>query len=231
MFSKRNQTLFFALTGIIFLSLGSLTLNAQQIAVPSIRTEAENIDLSKFIGSRYMEETFKNGTVYDGLTSFEKKTFLRYDVYGDFFEMKKSPSDKKTDFLKQAAEIHLVMDGKTFYYKSYKDDEDKQRFGYLQKLERIGDIDFYLKYSTKLTMPVEAETTLEQDRPGKIKSYTYYVVGKSEQLAYAKISKKTILEYIPEEKRKDVKSYIKKEKLKFKNFQDLIKLANYVNGL
>lgn len=211
---------------VAVINFSYLSLEAQ-IAAPSIKKEAEKIDIADFLGSPYHEEKFVKAIIYDGLTSKESTQLVRYDALNDVFEMKSELSQSTPEYLKQSSEITVTIDSKKFYYKSYTNDEGKFVWGYLQEIAKVGNKLFYLKYGKTLIMPQEAKTTLEQDRPGKIKDQEYYVVGAENQLKYTTINKKTILFQIPLDKRDQVKAFIKKEKLKFKSIKDIKKLASF----
>ncbi|MDY8134850.1 hypothetical protein [Aquimarina sp. 2201CG5-10] len=191
----------------------------------------DEINLKDFNGSLYLEDIFIGGTVYDGLTKKEKQVFLRYDVYNDVFEMKDTQADKKYNFLKRSVEVKVLLNGKNFYFLNYTNNEGKLVSGYLDELAQISDIKLYVKYDKTLILPKKAQTSLETDRPGKIKDKMYYVVGKSENLKATTITKKSILTYIPEAQKKEVKEYIKKSRIKFKDPKDIKKIAEYYKTL
>jgi len=195
------------------------------------KKSGEKYDISDFRGSIYLDKKFKNGVVDDGLAKNKKNVFLRYDALNDVFEMKQSFSQGEHEFLKQAIEIHLTLEGRNFHYQYYKNYDGQNVWGYLHKIADFGNKSIYIKYGKKLIMPKKAKTSLEKDLPGKIKDNKYYVVDQVGQLGYAKINKKNITEYLPKDKQKQLKEFIKKEKLKFKDDLDFKKLADYCKTL
>lgn len=225
MFLKINQISAVISLYVVFISLFSQDIQSQ---IPYIKSDGKKIELSDFKGTPYLEEVFQKGAVHDGLTAKKKDMFLRYDALNDIFEMKKIKTAKKSDFLQKAFEIHITIGTKTFYYQNYKNNDGKDVIGYLQELATIEGTKFYRKYGKKLILPQKAKTSLEQDRPGKIKNNVYYVVGSANDLKAVDINKKLILNYIDKDKKASAKAFVKKNKLKFKDYADIKKLAGFL---
>ena len=80
-------------------------------------------------------------------------------------------------------------------------------------------------------MPQKAQTSLEQDLPGKIKDDSYYLVGKGNELKPAEIDKKNIYAFFSEEKTAKLKAYVKEHRLKFRDADDIKKLVDYSESL
>ncbi|MHA7058776.1 hypothetical protein ACWGOQ_0016245 [Aquimarina sp. M1] len=225
MFLKTNQII---LCFIVFVSFLHQSLQSQ---IPYVKPDGEKIELSDFRGSPYLEEEFQKGVVRDGITGKENMLFLRYDVLNDIFEMKDAKAAKKKDFLKKAFELRVVLGNKTFSYQNYTNDEGRNVTGYLQEIAAVNDKKFFVKYGKRLVMPQKAKTSLEQDRQGKIRDEAYYVVGMSNQVKVANINKKNILDYFPNYKRDKLKEFIKKNRLKFKDYSDIKELADYIDTI
>lgn len=225
MFLKINQNSVVISIYVILISFFSEDINSQ---IPYVKPDGEKIELEDFKGTPYLEEDFRTGVVYDGLTNNKREMFLRYDAFKDVFEMKKIKTAKTNEFLKEAFEIHVTLDTKTFYYLNYKNNDGIDVVGYLQEIAMIGDMKFYKKYGKKLILPQKAKTSLEQDRPGKIKNNVYYVVGSANDLKAAEINKKLILNYIADDKKASAKAFVKKNKLRFKDYADIKKLGDFL---
>jgi len=225
MFLKINQISVVISVYVVLISFFSEDINSQ---IPYVKPDGEKIDIKDFRGTQYLEEDFQKGVVYDGLAGSEKDMFLRYDALNDLFEMKKIKTEKNNEFLKKTFEINISLDTKKFYCLNYRNNDGNDVFGYLQEIATIGDMKFYRKYGKKLILPQKAKTTLEQDRPGKIKNKKYYVVGISNDLKAAEINKKLILNYIKSDKKASAKAFVKKNKLKFKDYKDIEKLADFL---
>jgi len=212
---------------LLTLTLGIGTIQAQ---IP-YKKSIETIDINDFKGTMYLEDTFVLSTIYDGLANHTRQAYLRYDAYNDVFEMKKSLQSKEHTHLRTSSVVSITYGTRKFYYRSYTTKSGKLQLGYLEEICKIGDQVFYKKYGKELIMPKKAQTTYEQDIPGKIANKTYYVVGAAKELKANAITKKTILNYIPSAHFDEIKSYIKQSKLKFKTPDDLQQLAKYCVGL
>ncbi|WP_299434954.1 hypothetical protein [uncultured Aquimarina sp.] len=228
MFIRTNQILTRILYFIVFVTFSYQNLQSQ---IPYVKPDGEKIELSDFKGTPYLDKEFQKGVVHDGLTGKENNLFLRYDALNDLFEMKDTKVAKNKKFLKKAFEVYVVFNGKTFYYQNYINDDGRSVVGYLHEIARVADKTIYMKYGKNLVMPEKAATSLEQDRPGRIKNETYYVVGVSNKLKATEIKKKNVLDHFPDDKKGKLKEFIKKNRLKFKDYSDIKKLADYMEKI
>lgn len=215
----------------IIICMSSSKLQAQVIAAPAIKASTEKLDLSDFKGSVYLEDKFQQGIIYDELTGQERNKWLRYNVLDDVFEIKQTESSKTIEVLKKTYEISVAFNDNRFYYRNYVDENGKATTGYVFKIAASKTNEFYKKYSKHLVMPQKAQTSLEQDRPGKIKDKNYYIVGKGNDLKPTEINKKNIYTFFSKEEVPNLKTYVKDHKLKFKKTDDIKELVDYSKSL
>ena len=228
MFIRTNQILTRILYFVAFVTFSYQNLQSQ---IPYVKPDGEKIELADFKGTPYLEKEFQKGVVYDGLTGKENNLFLRYDALNDTFEMKDTKATKNKEFLKKAYEVHVGINDKVFYYQNYINEGGRNVTGYLREITTVGDKKFYIKYGKNLVMPKKAATTLEQDRPGRIENESFYVVGVSNKLKATDIKKKNVLDHFPNDKRSELKQFIKKNRLRFKDEKDIKKLADYMKKI
>ena len=227
----KNTFLVIVYLNILLIYMGSSELNAQVIAAPSIKASTEKLDLSDFRGSVYLDDKFQQGTIYDELTGQEKNKWVRYNVLDDVFEIKQTENSTNVEVLKKTYEIYVEIKDKKFYFRNYIDKEGNNITGYVEKIAESKDNEFSIKYAKELIMPQKAQTSLEQDLPGKIKDDSYYLVGKGNGLKPAEIDKKNIYTFFSKEKMAALKAYVKEHRLKFRDTDDIKKLVNYSESL
>ncbi|RZS99715.1 hypothetical protein [Aquimarina brevivitae] len=231
MFFKVNELMVFTFITMFFYASIPSTLNAQVIAAPSIKTKAEKLDLSDFQGSPYLKEEYQQAMIYDAITGQNRNAFIRYNVLDDVFEIKSSKTANVVEELKKSYEIHVEFDNRKFYYRNYTDEGEKAVTGYLEQLGTSENNDFYIKYAKELRMPQKAQTSLEQDRPGKIRDQSYYLTGTGNAIKPSDIDKRNILNFFPKAQKAKLKEYIKEQRLKFRDAEDIKKLVVYFNSL
>ena len=228
---KKNTLLVLVCLNAVLIFIDSFELKAQVIAAPSIKASAEKLDLSDFRGSIYLDDKFQQGTIYDELTGQKKNKWIRYNVLDDVFEIKQSENSTNVEVLKKTYEISVEIKGKKFYFRNYIDKQGNNITGYVEKIAESKENEFCIKYAKELTMPQKAQTSLEQDLPGKIKDDSYYLVGKGNELKPAEIDKKNIYTFFSKEKTAKLKAYVKEHRLKFRDADDIKKLVDYSESL
>ena len=228
---KKNTFLAVVYLNAIFICISSLKLQAQVIAAPSIKASTEKLDLSDFRGSVYLNDKFQQGIIYDELTGQEKNKWIRYNVLDDVFEIKQTENSSNVEVLKKTYEIFVKIKDKRFYFRNYIDKQGNNITGYVEKIAESKENEFCIKYTKDLIMPQKAQTSLEQDLPGKIKDDSYYLVGKGNELKPAEIDKKNIYTFFSQERTAKLKAYVKEYRLKFRDFDDIKKLADYSDSL
>ncbi|MDY8136682.1 hypothetical protein [Aquimarina sp. 2201CG5-10] len=188
------------------------------------------IDPKDLKGTPYLYDTFLPGKISDDLTGKKVDVYLRYNVYNDIFEVKYDlSSDEIFGFLKNTG-YHAEINSDKFFYKAFPDDKNATKEGYLQELMKTDNFILYKRHYQKLHMPKPAKTSLETDVPGRISDHQHYYLRSGEKFLLLPMNKKKIANAFPKHQN-ELKSFIKKEKLKFKQEKDLITLIKYFNTL
>lgn len=194
-------------------------------------------------GSPYLNEKFKKGTVINGTTKTE--ALLRYNLYYDSFQMLNGNSEKV--FVLKAPSIKIALEGKTYVLDTYevttkdkalyylpetfnKELNGKKIEGYFRILNE-GETLLYLKTSKRVPKFSLPDHGYEQFSPTSLTKIDYYYIKRKNRPATRiKLSKKEVL-YALNDKYNEVRTYIKKNKLKVKSEAEVIQILKYYDSL
>ncbi len=231
---KANKNIFMK-TVYIFLILvvSVISLKAQTLPANTefYKKKELNLDLKDYLGSKYLEEDFKISVVKDGLTNKDYDTWVRYDILNEVFEIKENYNHEVFTFLKKTPATSIVLDNRIFIYETYTNNHINQEAGYIEMLGSLSDNIVYVKHYAEVRLPEKAKTTLEKDRKGKISKKLYFLIKKNENIRYFDLDKKSIFTLIPESKKSDVKDFMKKNKNKVRDIQEVSALIDFLEIL
>ena len=194
-------------------------------------------------GSPYLNEKFRKGTIINGTTTTE--ALLRYNAYFDSFQMLNGNSEKV--FVFKAPSIKITLDNKTYILDSYEiTTQDKALYylpetfnkelngnkinGYFRILNE-GETLLYLKTSKRVPKFSLPDHGYEQFSPTSLtKINNYYIKRKNRPATRIKLSKKEVL-YALNDKYNEIRTYIKKNKLKVKSEEEVIEILKYYDSL
>ena len=192
------------------------------------------IDLSKKVdrsvtnydGSPYLSEEFVSGEVYGTKKKFTG-LLLRYNIFNDNIEfMQKST----TYALFAEPRIVKVLLGNEVYVVEKHEVKGKMSYGYFARLDS-GKVTLLVKKIVRFTEEQEPKALQGEGTPAKFTRAAdvfYYRIGNAETEKVGSL--KSFIDSLPD-KKDEVSSYAKKEKLGTKNETDLIKLVKYYNSL
>ena len=195
------------------------------------KKKTEDLDLNDFKGSIYYMKEFVKAIVEDDLVNKNTEKYIKYDAYNDIFEMKNSFDDRQISFLKKEIGINVNFEDKQFLFAGFYNENKRYQNGYLLRMGLIGAVEYFCKIDKVLNLPVKAKTTLEADKKGRISDKIYFLSDKSGVIRSISITRKSVLMLFDEEKRAQLKKYVKKEKLRFKKPEDLKSLISYYNSI
>lgn len=186
----------------------------------------QNDRYAKIEGTPYLNEDFHTGSV-----SFKNKKYtgmeLRFNPYEGYFEFKTEEGVKFLD--PRATRIDTVWLGEDIYeYVNYQAGKAlKQTF---MKLVHSGVTSIYLYNEVILSQPEEA-SGYDAAKPARFEKMAESIyIRKDKEAAREFKGKKSVEEFFPEQ-HKQVATYIKSEKLKLKNLEDVISLCSYYDSL
>lgn len=182
-------------------------------------------------GNPYLEEDFLPGILELNDGSKSDEVPLRYNIANDAFEVVQNTD---TLSLNQPYKLKkIIYDNKTFIFNpSLRSDAERKYNGFFE-LKVDGKLSLYIKRNKDLML--DSFTSNYQGGSGT-KEY-YYVdkvsyVGKfPDSSGFLIKSKKSFLNQFKGSQKSEVKSFIKKNKIKFKDQDDIVKVVEFVNSI
>ncbi len=185
-----------------------------------------NIDLKTVTGTPYENDVFVLGTALEKISESSKDFFMRYNIYNDAIEIKKSKLDKVATNLIKSENISVSMNGKKYFYRSYLDKNNKSQSGYFILISERGNYKLYLKKRKKFVPKQISKEAFIKDTPAAFKDDNAYYFEINNSLRYISRKKKAFLKEFSEDKAA-LTSFLKKEKIDLKKEKDLIRLLNF----
>ncbi|MBW1294639.1 hypothetical protein [Aquimarina litoralis] len=213
---KLLQLLFLLISPLLFAQL------PQSLLKPTKRITS----FDEYDGSIHKSLRYKDASVIDEKSgTFDTK--LRYNAYTDALEFKKG-SDLFE--LRKSPTAHARIDGDYYYYCNFKTQRGLKRPGYYVLVELNEKYRIYKKYAVKITKPDPKGSVSGTATPGKVQIKTKYFLEERGTIMELPMNKKEILATLSD-KEDELKAYIKKERIKVRKEEDLIRLVSRYNAL
>ena len=179
---------------------------------------------SKTVGSRYINENFLPAK----LNNSEDTFFLRYDAFNEVFEVKKG--ENKYSLNKKISDLTISFQNGQVY-KPYNYEGSLKYFSLLN--DENSKIKLLKKESIIFIEEKESKTGYDEYRPPQFKrkkdSFFYINESLNEPIEIPN-NKKKFAELF-HDNQKDILDYIKKEKIKLNDENDLKKLFSHMNSI
>ncbi len=222
---------------LLFAFISSCTVHSQEILDATVnninsvfQTKKRDFSDVSYGGSPYFDEGFTLGTPY---IKGEKQPEvpMRFNAFTDEIEMMSGNSGDIYNMIKKGY-ITAEFGNKTYSLHFLLDKNSKEKEGYLIALSQPGKIQLFYKPIKILSKAKEPTSSYETYfPPSYIDESEYYVITSKNPIAnIVKLKKKDILNLLVD-KMKEVESYVSKEKLNYKNEEDVIKIINFYNSL
>ena len=212
------------------------TWRLKQMIRNQLNTQSRDyaIDYKDIKGSPYENETFNLGEIFINNDN-KGQYFLRYNTYKDEVEILKSKQEDQApifDTLLNRENLKVVIGNNTFNTFNYADESNIPKIGWFLDLNVTGAYKLYAKKRTVLTPAVKATSPNESGRAARFTTYADYYILKNntDELELISTKKKAFFKYFNKYSRQ-IKTFIKKEKLKIKKEADLVKVISYINTL
>ncbi len=189
---------------------------SQSIGNPSKRM----VELEKFAGSIYINKEYQEANVIDE-KSGTYSTKLRYNIHTDALEHKQG--GKLREVIKTPT-TYAMINNEYYYYCNFYNQHGKRKNGYYILLELNDMYRVYKKYDLDITEPKEMDPMTGSAVTGKIKTETKFYLEEGGEILELPMSKKGILSTFSD-KEEEIKEYIKKEKIRLKKEEDLVRLV------
>ncbi|WP_432412665.1 hypothetical protein [Rasiella sp. SM2506] len=189
-----------------------------------------NTDITRS-GTPYAEENFKSGNIYKNGSVVASNVALRYNVLRDELEVKSSMSmaDAQAKVLKRDADIYVRILNDVYVY--MKPTTDDVKSGYFKVLHEGEKYHLYEKLTKEFIEGKKAINSVAQDVPPTYKGdeelYLVPVNGAPIELSGSRNRK---LKSFPSHN-KQLKKYVKENKLNINKDYSLEKLVAYYNTL
>lgn len=191
--------------------------------------KVENTDV---IGSMYYDDDFKKGKVIDKESGQVISVYLRYRIYDDTFEAKKSPEEEETLIMERNPKYDVVIEDTKFtFINRLPIFINKANNGYLIVLNENEDGQVLKRISQKFTPGQKSNTAMTSDKKPRLRNEENYFISLNDEIFAIEAHKRRAADAFPDHN-KELEKYIKKNKLKFRRSneeKDLITLIKYYN--
>ncbi|MEW7293102.1 hypothetical protein [Aquimarina sp. 2304DJ70-9] len=209
---------------LLFFLIISSTLLAQ-LPRSLLKSSQRVSTFDEYDGTLYMKARYKESSVIDEKAgAFDAK--LKYNIFTDALEY--NQGSKLFEILKSTT-IHARIDGDYFYFCEFKTTRGLKREGYYVLVELNDKYRIYKRFTLDIKEP--SKNTLTQiAEPGVLKMITTYYVEEEGKIMELPMNKKDMLA-IFSDKENELKEYLKKEKIRLRKEEDLIRLVARYNAL
>lgn len=209
-----------------FTYLESKNIDIQQQEAFSGLTEDE---FNNIQGSPYASEVFFSGSVYQNDKLVSRNLLLRYNAYSDEVEIKNGEGKGDYGAMFKNSETYAKIREDVYIFV---EKDGSSNNGHYFNIVTAGEFfDLYKRTVATFRVPYKGKTSYDTDKPGKfIQTETYYLVSKRGTFYELPTRKSKILK-VMSTKEKELKSYIKKNKLDISKEMDLSKLVDYYNSI
>ncbi len=210
------------------LFLSAFAMSAQNLDLPTdyIRNtlDGKNDSQLNVVGSPYLNENFQKGIVTIADKSFD--SYIRYNGLKDIFEIQNQIGEISA--LMRRPDIKITLDGKLHKIENYLDENDMAKQRYFIILNE-GETLFLKNEGIEFKDAEKASSSYSQSKPASLVPFEKYYIKKGDtQAIEVRLRKNSVLHAIDDER---AENYVKENKLKLKNEEEVIQLVNYYNSL
>ena len=186
----------------------------------------------KIKGTPYFEKTFKLAEVEYFGELITDKIYIRYNAYNDEMEIASSPMTKSSEnILIKNNKVFCIIDGKTYRYLGFKEDNQPPTVGYLEELFKGELFSFYERKFKVYMQATVARTSLERSFPARfVEKIQYYYSINNGEINQIKLSKKNILNKLKQHS-SSIKQFMEKNDSKLKSLKDVVEMFNFIDQL
>lgn len=191
-----------------------------------IMRKAARGEIESYEGSPYMNEEFKKATVISSEDMVFEKVPIRYNVYYDLFEVQ---LEEGIYNLRRGGIVSQVnLEDHRFIYSTY-DYLSSEGEGYLE-LVMEGEYTLYKQHQV-VFKEAEPAQPYQEAKPAKFEERDplFYIAHGDKQPVFIR-NRRSLLD-IAGKKGKTLKDFIKDERLKIRNEEDMVRAVEYLNSL
>lgn len=184
----------------------------------------------KIKGTPYFEKTFKLAEVEYFGELITDKIYIRFNAYNDEMEIASSPLTKSSEnILIKNNKVFCIIDGKTYRYLGFKEDNQPPAVGYLKELFKGELFSLYERKFKVYMQATVARTSLERSFPARfVEKIQYYYSVNNGEINQIKLSKKNILNKLKTHS-SSIKQFMEKNNSKLKSLKDVVEMFNFID--
>lgn len=219
---------FFCISGYILAQITPITvIDLRRLQRDFEQAESTDLEGRPFYeGTPYLFEEFTGASIYPKRGEGYRGIPMNYNIHNDDFEYlmeNVSYSLGNNDLVD-----HISVGNRDFYYMTYTYNSSEIK-GYLELIAE-GDYRFFKKHRVIYTAPQATRGYVEaQAAKFSPRSPDYFIELEDGNIVYFN-KLNDIARLIPDEGG-SIKDFIKKEKLQARREEDIVRLAEYINGL
>lgn len=198
-----------------------------QLPTSMIQRAKRIVKYNDYTGSIYRSINYVDASVIqENAGAFDGK--VRYNIHSDRMEYE---SDNDLYEIKKQENIHVKLGSEYYYYCRFTDLEGYNQHGYYVMIELTDNYRIYKKYYTKIINPsVKSAVNNQLPEAGKIRVKVAYFLEEDNLVVELPMNKKALIEQFSD-KKDQLLSYAKQQKIRFKKEEDLIRLISKYNAL
>ncbi len=210
---------------LFFLTISSTLL--AQLPRSLLKSTEKVTTFDEYDGSMYMKARYKESSIINEQTgTYDVK--LKYNIYTDALEL--TQGSKLYEIVKSPT-LHARIDDDYFYYCDFKNQRGLNRSGYYILVELNDKYRIYKKLTLKITEPEKKQHVNNGiAEAGELRSITSYYIEEDGVIVQLPLNKKDILAIFTD-KGPELKEYLKKEKIRLRKEEDLIRFVARYNAL
>lgn len=185
---------------------------------------------TKAVGSPYVEENYQSVRI----KNYESKIYSgRYNAYLSEMEILLGEGREPIalDIANNDYEVIFINENKTYKSCTYITERGVTKRGFLVVVSNENGNELLKEENIKYYDKVPATSSYDKDKPAKFKREDdIYYINVKNNIFYLPSKTKDISKLFPDSS-KEIEDFIKKNKIKTKREEDLIKLANFIGTL
>lgn len=211
---------------LLFTCLALSSTIFAQLPRDLLKSISPDYTFEEYEGSIYMKSNYKESSIiHEKSGTFDAK--LKYNIHSDALEHR---SNSKLYEIVKSQTIHARIDGDYFYYCNFQNQRGLDRSGYYVLVELTEKYRIYKRFTLKIKEPREGVSIGTPIEPGSIRMRINYYLEESGVIMELPMNKKEMLAAF-NDKENELKDYLKKEKIRLRKEEDLIRLVARYNAL
>ncbi len=203
-----------------------------------LNAKGKIVNLEAVNGSPYWSNKFEKGKIIlnDGTNTRSVDTYLRYRIFDDVFEIRKSLSSTKIMGMQRSPNITVILGNKKFVFLQNLPVEIRgTRSGYAMVLipATNGGVALYKRMSQNFIPAVPPKNSYDKGKKARLEENDYYFVKINGELYRIHADKRAAYKDFPDHQ-KELKQFMKKNRIKFRHKEvdaDMVRLVNYYKEL